>query len=259
MEKRFVIQRDEYEIPCRLEVPEFGEVNRLIISVHGFCGSKDEAIQTSLGEEMALFSYATMRFDFPAHGENPMTDRELTLENCTRTLLAVAEWTQAEYPDVQKCMFATGFGAFVTVVALEDLTEILGSVRLVLQTPSFRMAETLLSMKNITEETLRKQGRVTVGRVADRKIEVPYSFYEELRGTMVYTDYEMPMLLIVGECDEVLNVEDVEHFRRINEQTKLVSIPGADHQFRTEGAWDMVVDLTRDWFECEQVLLCDYE
>ena len=259
MEKRFVIQREQYEIPCRLELPEYGTVNRLIISVHGFCGSKDEMIQSFLGEEMALFGYATVRFDFPAHGENPMTDRELTLGNCTQTLLAVAEWARQEYPEIPKCMFATGFGAFVTVQALEDLTEILGSVRLVLQTPDFRMADTLLSMKNITQETLRKQGRVTIGRVTDRKIEVPYSFYEELRGTMVYMDYEMPILLIVGECDEVLNVEDVAHFRRINEQSKLVEIPGADHQFRTEGAWDMVVDLTRDWFEWEQVLLCDYQ
>ena len=259
MEKRFVIRRAQYEIPCRLEVPEFGEVSRLVISVHGFCGSKEDGVQTSLGEEMALFGYATLRFDFPAHGENPMTDRELTLENCTNTLLAVADWAREEYPDVPKCMFATGFGAFVTAQALEELTAVLGSVRLVLQTPSFRMANALLNMKNISEETLRKQGRVTVGRVTDRKIEVPYSFYEELRGTMVYMDYEMPMLLIVGECDEVLNVEDVAHFRRINEESKLVSIPGADHQFRTEGAWDMVVDLTRDWFEYEQVLLCDYE
>jgi hypothetical protein len=35
-------------------------------------------------------------------------------------------------------------------------------------------------------------------------------------------------------------------------------IPGADHQFLNPGAWDMVVDLTRDWFEFEQVLLCDW-
>jgi len=37
-----------------------------------------------------------------------------------------------------------------------------------------------------------------------------------------------------------------------------VVIPGADDQLRGGGQWDMVVDLTRDWFECEQVLLCDW-
>ena len=49
------------------------------------------------------------------------------------------------------------------------------------------------------------------------------------------------------------------NFRRINEGCKLVVIPEADHQFTNPGAWDMVVDLTRDWFEFEQVLVTDWE
>ena len=53
-------------------------------------------------------------------------------------------------------------------------------------------------------------------------------------------------------------IEDMFNFRRINEGCKLVVIPGADHQFKAPGVWDMVVDLTRDWFEWEQVLLCDW-
>ena len=31
------------------------------------------------------------------------------------------------------------------------------------------------------------------------------------------------------------------------------------HRFVEEGAWDMVLDLTRDWFTFQQVLLCDWE
>lgn len=45
----------------------------------------------------------------------------------------------------------------------------------------------------------------------------------------------------------------------MNEQSKLVIIPGANHRFLEDGAWDMVLDLTRDWFEFEQVLCCDWE
>ena len=40
--------------------------------------------------------------------------------------------------------------------------------------------------------------------------------------------------------------------------TKLVIIPGASHRFLEEGAWDMVLDLTRDWFEFEQVLVTEW-
>ena len=49
----------------------------------------------------------------------------------------------------------------------------------------------------------------------------------------------------------------IQNFRRINEQSKLVIIPGTSHRFLEEGAWDMVLDLTRDWFSFEQVLLAD--
>lgn len=257
MERRFSLRTGGLEIPCKVYEPEFGEIQRCIIGVHGFCGHKDSPVLVSIAEEMGLFGAATVRFDFPAHGESLMTDRELSLENCKAALTAAAVWVRAHYPGAEKCLFATGFGAFVTVQVLEELTDILGPVRMVLQTPDFRMADSLLTMTSLTEEAFRKLGRVTVGWTTERKIEVPFSFYEELREAPDDTDFEMPMLLVHGEYDAVVPLADVEDFRRSNELAKLVIIPGADHQFRGEGQWDMVVDLTRDWFECQQVLLCD--
>ena len=50
---------------------------------------------------------------------------------------------------------------------------------------------------------------------------------------------------------------DILHLRHLNDRARLVVIPGAGHQFQEPGAWDMVLDLTRDWFSFEQVLLAD--
>lgn len=257
MERQMTLQLGQWAIPCKVHTPDFGTVRRCIIGVHGFCGHKDSLVLTSLADELGFFGAAMVCFDFPAHGESPMTDRELSVDNCLNTLCAVADWVNDHYPGVEKCLFATGFGAFISALALEELVNKIGPVRLVFQTPDFRMADSLLAIKNLTREEFHKQGRVMVGRPGDRKMEVPYSFYEDLRSNIVYHDYQMPILLIHGEQDEVIPTEDLLHFRRINEQARLVVIPGADHQFRGEGQWDMVVDLTRDWFDCEQVLLCD--
>lgn len=259
MERILRLPMDGYDIPVKVTEPDFGPVLRCVLGVHGFCGHKESDVLTQVSEEMALFGGATVCFDFPCHGESPVTEKELTLRGCEMTLLTVAHWLQEEYPDVPKCLFATGFGTFITVQCLEGLQTVFEDLRIVFQTPDFRMSQTLLAMKNLTEEAFRKAGRVTVGRVGDRRIEVPYSFYEQMKMATVYQDFEMPMLLIHGECDEVVRLEDVSHFRRINEQARLVIIPGADHQFRGPGQWDMVVDLTRDWFETEQILLCDWE
>ena len=88
-------------------------------------------------------------------------------------------------------IFATGFGAFVTLVALDDLREIQENLKLVLQTPDLNMANTLLSMTQMTEAAFHKAGRVVVGDLTKRAVEVPYSFYEELQSQMVYYNHEM--------------------------------------------------------------------
>ena len=89
-------------------------------------------------------------------------------------------------------------------------------------------------------------------------MEIPYSFYEELLKTNVVADYDMPMMLLHGELDDVVDTEDVEFFRLLNGKSCLVTIPGAGHRFDHEGELDMIVDLARDWFLCEEVLLCEY-
>lgn len=260
MEKYLKIPQGEFDLPMKVTEPDFGPVTRCVIGVHGICGHKESNVLAFLSEELGIFGSATVCFDLPCHGESPMTERELSLDNCHAAILTAARWAQENYPDAKKCIFATGFGAFLTVQCLDALRIILGEdLRLVLQSPDFRMAQSLLNLKHLSEQELRKMGRVLVGRPADRKIEVTYGFYEELRGAMTYAEYDMPMLLIHGECDEAIPLEDVTHFRRINEEARLVVIPGADHQFRGPGQWDMVVDLTRDWFEFQQVTLCDCE
>ena len=93
---------------------------------------------------------------------------------------------------------------------------------------------------------------------ATRPFDVTYSFYEELRVNVAMEAYTIPMLILQGEKDDFINMDDIQNFHRINEQSKLVIIPGASHRFLEAGAWDMVLDLTRDWFEFEQVLLSDW-
>lgn len=259
MERRFILRENGLQIPCVLNEPEECSVRRCVIGIHGLCGSKDTKILEDIAEEMGLFGAATVRFDFPAHGDSPVTDWELSLKRCQETLQTVVLWAEKAYPYVDICLFATGFGAFVTLVTLDDLRLIREDLKLVLQTPDLSMAQTLLHMINMTEAAFQKAGRVVIGATTKRAVEVPYSFYEELQSQIVYYNHEIPMLLLHGERDDLIPLSYLEPFRRFNPQSKLVVIPGADHQFRGESQWDMVVDLTRDWFQCEQVLLCDWE
>lgn len=254
MEKSFILTHGGLQIPCRLSHPDHGNVRRVVLGVHGFGGSMDDAIQEGIAEEMTLFSSASLRFDFPAHGESPLDSDFFTLSNCTDSLLAVAAYAKEAYPEVEDlCIFASGFGAYVTLIALQDLLELPGRIRLVVQTPSVVMHTTLLSMMHLSKETFRALDRFTIR--APRPFDVTYDFYQELADNIALTTYPIPMLILHGEADSYIRSSDIQNFHRVNEKSELVIIPGASHQFLEEGAWDMVLDLTRDWFEFEQVLL----
>ena len=257
MEKKLVLSRGGLQIPCKVSAPDYGDIRRLVLGVHGLGGSTEDEIQVGIAEEMELFYSATFRFDFPGHGQSP--ESELTLEGSLDSLMAVAEYARAQYPEVEDlCIFATGFGAYVTLIALDQLLELPGRVKLVVQTPSVMMHETLLAMKHLTEPTLKAMERTTFARLI-RPFDVTYHFYEELEDNLALTTYPIPMLILHGEEDAYIKMEHIQHFRRINDQAKLVIIPGTSHRFLEDGAWDMVLDLTRDWFEFEQVLVTDWE
>lgn len=256
MEKEFVLQCGELPIPVKITESDY-EIRRVVLGVHGLGGNTMDPIQTSIAEEMEFFSSVVYRFDFPAHGESVLESEHFTLENCRRTLMAVAAHAKESYPDVEDlCIFATGFGAYMTLVCLEDLMDLPGKIKLVLQTPSVRMHETILSMRGITKATLAAMGYMSFTR--RRHLDVTYEFYQDLENNTVMMTFPIPMLILMGEEDSVIRQEDIQSFARINDQSKLVIIPGASHRFEEPGAWDMVLDLTRDWFEYEQVLLSDW-
>ena len=254
MEKEIILSHGELKIHCVYSEPEDGDIRRIVLGVHGIVGSARDAIQVGIAEEMDMYYSATVRFDFPGHGESPMSDEYLTLQNCVDSLMTVGQWARDRYPDVEDlCIFATGFGAYVTLIALQDLQEMPGKVKLVVQTPSVRMHETLLAMHKMTRPTLEAMGQATFK--TKKPITVTYDFYRELEEHIALTTYPIPMLILHGEEDSYIRMHDIQQFHRINEQSELVIIPGTSHRFLEEGAWDMVLDLTRDWFEFEQVLL----
>lgn len=255
MEQDHILTHRALKVSCKLSQPDHGPIQRIVLGVHGITGSAQDQIQTDIAEEMSIFHSAVLRFDLPSHGDSPMPD--LTLPTCIESLLAVADFALKQFPDVEDlCIFATGFGAFVTLNALDELLELPARVRLVLHTPSVRMEQTLLSMLRVTEERFWVLENVTIP--TKRPIDLTYRFYQELKGHPALAHYNAPMLILHSESDEYIPMDDIRHFRGINERSKLVIIPGTSHQFAEDGAWDMVLDLTRDWFEFEQVLLTDW-
>ena len=256
MERTILLPSEDLQIPCKIYEPYCGETAQAVIGVHGFGGDKDSSVLEAIGEEMGFYRTATVTIDFPGHGSSPMPARTMTVRNCRRSLLAVAAMAKEAFPGAEFCIFATSYGAYITLLAMEELKEVLGPIKLVLRAPAVRMAETFLTMTQLSEEQFLRKGRVICG--FDRKMEIPYSFYEELTQNNAMANYDMPLMILQGDRDDIVRPRDVEYFRLLNDQAKLVVFPGTDHRFKRDGELEMIVDLTRDWFLCEEVLLSDW-
>jgi len=199
MEMEFMLTEGGLRIPCKVCEPVSGNICRVVLGVHGIGGSTDDAIQSAIAEEMGLFHSVTFRFDFPAHGKSTVESDGFSLAACKDTLLAVAAEARRRYPGVEDlCVFASGFGAYVTLLVLEDLLELPGRVKLVVQTPSVRMHDTLLSM-------LMQMGVISTpeGMAAGEAFALTPEIREELTRTLILTvdsvlRLELPMQMATG-------------------------------------------------------------
>ena len=229
MEQNLTITNGGRMTPCILREPDIGKPRRVVLGVHGIGGSKADQIQVSIAEEMELFGSAVLRFDFPAHGDNE--EEILSLHGCVDTLLDVADFAAQRYPDLQDlCIFATGFGAYVTMTAMQDLVELPFRVRLVVQTPSLRMDQSVLNFTHVSPVTLEAMEMVLF-KTSRRHIGFFHSFYEECRDNPAFATYPIPMLILHGQYDDYVPMADIQQLRDLNDRSKLVIIPGASHQF----------------------------
>ena len=74
----FSINRD-YEIKCKMFLPNHQNMKGVIIGVHGFAGDKDSSMLEQLAQTVCLAETGLVCFDFPAHGESPVGEDMLTI------------------------------------------------------------------------------------------------------------------------------------------------------------------------------------
>lgn len=242
---KFSLFRD-YEIKCKLFEP-CGEIKAVIVGVHGFAGDKESSMLSRLAES-AKKSTALLCFDFPSHGESPVNEEKLTSKNCKADLLFVCDYVREKFPNAEKAVFATSFGGYITLLCCARLADF----SIVLRAPAVTMPAILLeNVLKISEEEFKKRGTILCG--FERKMALPYSFYSDMEEEekLLKKRFDRQMLIIHGDCDDIVPPSVIYEFAKSNGGVMLRIIEGADHRFKRRGEMKKIISYTLDYLKEE--------
>ncbi len=230
-----------YEIVCKRFSPDSDVIEHIIIGVHGFAGDKNSSMLEKLAAEVCEKKAALICFDFPAHGDSPVGENMLTVENCKQDFLAVADYIMQNYPQARKTVFATSFGGYISLLCAEKLV----NTSFVLRAPAITMPKVLLeNVLQLSAADFQRVGSVVCG--FERPITLPYAFYDELtrQDDLFQKPFPAPMLIIHGDCDDIVPLGDIMAFADAHKNVRLKVIRGADHRFKHTGELEQIVALT---------------
>lgn len=226
------LKENNIEIPVKIFLSQ-NTVKKIIIACHGFGGDKESSTITDLAEEIILKNIAVVSFDFPAHGESKLDGKELTIENCINNINTVYRYSKKFNAPIS--LFATSFGAYVNLINIARNNN--EFQKIVLRSPAIEMAKILKEV--LLKESFSKykeNGYTILG--FERKMKIPYSFYEELLNNninKIYDDIEIPKIHIIqGNKDEIAMIEDTMKFVENNKnQIELNIIDNGDHRMKS--------------------------
>lgn len=236
-EQYFTLNNQRYEMDCKIYLPESEEISRIILGVHGFAGDKESSALTALAEAFAPYNIALVSFDLPAHGKSKEAEESLTISNCMKDILFMAEYCRKNYPNADKYMFSTSFGGYLTLLCAENLKDF----KIILRAPAVTMPEhILLDILNMSAQEFKEKENVNCG--FERAMALPYSFYEDLLAhSLMNREYDSPMLIIHGDKDDVVPHEDILSFCQSRNTFQLAVIKGADHRFKKPGEMEAII------------------
>ena len=228
----------EYNINIKEMIPE--EVEEIMIAIHGFAGDKESSAITAVANELNKQKIGVIALDLPGHGVSEVDGDYLTLDNCLDDIKRVEEYVKDEYKNVKVDIFATSFGAYLTLLLLTKHGNDYNKI--VLRCPAIKMDEIFVNeILNDDLEEFKNKTYTIVGY--ERELKVNYAYYEELQNNQVIRDFNAKsdnIVIIHGDMDTTAPIKDAFEFaNKFNVPVKVVE--GADHRFKKEGELDKVV------------------
>lgn len=245
--KNFFESRQGIKICGLLSNPTSSLKTLVTVSCHGFLSSKESRTNALLEEILVEAGLSMLRFDFFGHGESGGDFAELTIsESVDDVLSAIGFLKQSGYKRVG--LVGSSFGGMASLLAASQSTDL---VFLALKSPvvdypnmmKFLYGEAML-------EEWRKKGFADVQGPDEQTYKLSYAFYEDSTAHDGYEACErisIPTLIIHGDQDETVPVNQSQKASRLIKDCRLEIIEGGDHRYTKPEDFEKVLGLISEF------------
>lgn len=237
MEKNVDIynKKENCNIKAKIFCADEKKINKQIfIFCHGFCSGKGSDSIKIVANKLLQYEIPSISFDFPGHMDSLQGTDKLTVEVCVSYINSVIDYVKSKYgKNIKISFFAISFGAYIL------LNKLIGDnaqyQNIVLKSPAFNMKE--IFKKSLLKEKFeqyKESGKAKCGHGG--KMEVPYSFYEDLTNNDLYNKYheKRKILIIQGTLDETAPIEDTYRFIENRPEIELIEMENMKHHMEPE-------------------------
>lgn len=206
----------------------------IFVFCHGFCSGKGSNSIKIVANKLLEYGIPSISFDFPGHMDSVQGTDKLKVEVCISYINSIIDYVKKSYGEsIKISFFAISFGAYILLNKLIGDDENYDNI--ILRSPAFNMKDVFVnSLLKESFEKYKKNGRAKAG--FGGKIEVPYSFYEDLKNHNLYDSYHenKRILVIQGSLDDTAPIEETYKFIDGKEEIELIEMKNMKHHMEPE-------------------------
>ncbi len=252
MEKNFDIISNGLSIKCRLYYTELKNIEKIILSCHGFAGSKDNSFSKKLANDYYKINpeIGVLVFDWPCHGND--VRQTLNLNMCDQYLSAVINYIQNNLRITELYAQGTSFGGYLILKYLLEHEN--PFKKIALRCPAINMYDVLTRSILSEDEFTRIMKEKIVQTGFSRKIKISKQLLSELHenniSTADFSDFSDILIIIQGTQDEIVSFDYVSKFADDN-IIEFYPVEGADHTYKDPSKMRYCLDLIENFFSIE--------
>lgn len=254
MEKYFDIKDKNKTIKCKIYYNNKENVDSVILSCHGFTGSKDNKTAKALADYV-LEKYnniAIMSFDLPGHGDDSI--ELLDLDICDEYFETVINYLKNKLGIRNIYSQGTSFGGYLTLKYISEHGNPFNKIAL--RCPAVNMYDALTDIILTDEEISLLESGKSIGLGDDKKINFNSYFVNQLRNNNIlerdYSNYSDDIIVFHGDNDTLIDF-NVDRLFCSKNNIKFVPVRGADHGFNKIEDLEKCVRDMSDFYNIEFV------